>query len=58
MACPYCGCLQSATVPHHMTVEEQLTDAYWRRRECARCGRVFATVETAAAIDIDPPVTK
>jgi hypothetical protein len=52
LACPSCGSLQSAVVPHHMTVAEQRTDGYWRRRACEACGQVFATVERLVNVEV------
>lgn len=46
VACPNCGHLQSSVLPHNMTLAEQLTEGYWRRRVCLHCRDVFATEES------------
>lgn len=49
VACPSCGCLQSSVIPRKPTVDQQQTGGYWRRRQCASCGKVFETEEIVRA---------
>jgi transcriptional regulator NrdR family protein len=53
VACPFCGDLSSLAVPHHQTADEQLTDAFWRRRRCDACRKVYATSERVEASPAD-----
>jgi len=55
LACPFCGCLQSAVVQHAMNAAEQRTEGYWRRRSCVECGQTFPTIEVVALGN--PPVS-
>lgn len=50
VACPLCGHLRSLVVPYHMTVEDQQTGCYIRRRACSACGAVYETSESVGRI--------
>jgi hypothetical protein len=53
IACPTCGCLQSAVLPYHPTVKQQReAEGLLRRRSCANCGRTFISED---AVMTAPP---
>jgi len=43
MACPFCGCFESAVLSSR---GDTVADQVVRRRECAECGRRFPTRES------------